>query len=256
MLLAAGCGVTPLTGKLVPGDDPFVIVVGEGADGATDLFAAPAVGGPFTRLTFTRPAEELPRIAPEGRRVGFIRRYDAEAAELVVLSLETMGEIRVALPAPLRHPVHLGWFPSGDTVVVADSSGFYFAALATRPVSLQPAPAGLASRADSVSREWLGDPPFASIRPCRAAAGYCAVAGPAGGQAGGRTGGEDVETALGSQVRDPIRWGAAAVAYVRDGRIEVRPLGGGSASHPEWSGVPEHLRQPTHHAGRVAVPPA
>ena len=216
----------------------MVVVVGEGTDGATDLFAAPAGGGSFIRLTFTRQGEELPRLAPDGRRVAFLRRYDSTTVELAVLDLETMGEVRVRLPVAIGHPEHLGWAPSADTVVIADAGGFFAVALAKSPVVIEPVAAAATARADSLSREWLGDPIFAAIRPCRAGAGFCAIA-------------DTTETALGSQVRDPIRWGAAAVAYVRDGRIAIRPLGGGSASHPVWSEAPDHLRQPTHHPGRT-----
>lgn len=235
--MAIGCAVTPITGKIVPGEDPFVIVVGEGPDGATDLFAAPATSGRFSRLTFNRPVETLPKLAPEGRRVGFLRRYDDTLVELVVLDLETMGEARVPLPAELPHPTRLGWSPGGDTLVIADSLALFVVVLGTSPVAVRPAPAATA-RVDSLSWERLGDPTFASIRPCRAAAGYCAVA-------------DTAETALGGQVRDPIRWGPAAVGYVRDGRIEVRPLGGGTPSHPNWTEAPTNLRQPTHHPGRA-----
>ncbi len=235
-LLALGCSVTPITGKIVPGDDPFVIVVGEGPDGATDLFAAPAPNGRFVRLTFTRQVEELPKLAPDGRRVGFLRRYDGGVVELVVLDLETMGEVRAPLPLEILRPTRLGWSPAGDTLIIADSVALFVAALGMSPVAVRPVgPAGIA-RADSLSWERLGDPVFASIRPCRAAAGFCAVT-------------DSTETALGGRVVDPVRWGPNAVGYLRDGRVEVRPLAGGPPSHPDWSEAPTALRQPTYHAG-------
>jgi hypothetical protein len=39
----------PLTNRIKIGDEAFVIGVGEGPDGQTDLYAAPAGGGAFTR---------------------------------------------------------------------------------------------------------------------------------------------------------------------------------------------------------------
>jgi len=231
--LASGCSVTPIMSKITPGEDPFVMVVGEGSDAATDLFVAPAAGGEFTRLTFTRPAEELPELAPEGRRVAFFRRYDDGHLELVVLNLLTMGEIRVVPPSSLRHPIRLGWSPGGDSLAIADSTGLYLATPGAGSAAITPASG---ARLDSLTWERLGQPEFASIRPCRASAGFCAVA-------------DTVETALGSRVRDPIRWGPDALGYVRDGRLEIRPLGGGSPDHPKWSSVPGNLRQPTHHPG-------
>ena len=38
-LALAGCGVTPLTNRINIGQEPFVIGVGEGSDGFSDLYA-------------------------------------------------------------------------------------------------------------------------------------------------------------------------------------------------------------------------
>jgi hypothetical protein len=213
----------------------MVIVVGEGEDGVVDLFAAPAAGGRFTRLTFTGAAEFLPELTPDGRRVGFVRQYRDSLVEVVILDLTTMAERRAPLPATAGFPVRLGWSPGGDSLIVADSLALF--AVTGRELTVHPVAAAQQARAEWLSRERLGDPEFAVIRPCRAAAGYCAVA-------------DTAETPLSGQARDPIRWGTTAVAYIRSGGIEVRPLAGGAATRPSWTAAPRNLRQPTHHPGR------
>src|SRR5258706_13631661 len=100
-LSVAACVVTPLTNKISVGEERYVIVVGEAPDGNTDLFAAPASGGSFYRFTYNRPVEDLPRLAPDGKRVAFIRRQtkdDLRSTELVVFDLTTAGETSLAGP--------------------------------------------------------------------------------------------------------------------------------------------------------------
>ena len=242
LALATGCAATPLTNRLKPGEEPIVVVVGEGTDGAVDLFAAPAEGGQFHQLTFTRAVESLPKLAPSGVVLAFVRRGAGteggradgrmSGGELVIVDLIGGTERTVGLEAM---PSRLGWFPGGDTVAVATAAGVMTVALG--PGKLAAVAAG--PRADSLSYDRVGTPAFGSLRPCRAG-GLCVIS----------DAGE--ETALAEGAADGCRWGDKALAYVRNGKIEVRPLGGGRVRQPTWNNEPTHLRQPTHHPGSDA----
>ena len=71
--LLTNCSITPLTNKIRVGEEPFVIVVGEGRDGETDLFAAPAGGegsahGPGLGLATARRHGLAPVRSVQGDR--------------------------------------------------------------------------------------------------------------------------------------------------------------------------------------------
>ena len=234
IVVLVGCSVTPLTSKVKVGEEAFVIVVGEGPDGATDLFVAPATAGKFYRLTYTRVAEGQPRIGPSGTAVAFFRRFETET-DLVILDLLTMAERRTRL-AP-SDAQRIAWSKSGDSIYVATPDGVLAGALATDDLGLSPIPASGRARADSLLSDPLGDPVIALIKPCRQHPGPCA------------SGADSLETPLGADIADPFRWGPAAVGYVRGGQIEVRPLGGGRADRPTLTDPPKGIRQPTHHPG-------
>lgn len=241
--VAAGCTVTPLTNKLEPGEDPIVIGVGEGRDGQTDLFAAAASGGPFFRLTFSRPIEAMPALSPAGTAVAFLRARspsDTTHWELVVLNLLTAGERSTPLPDGIGRPAALGWSRNGDRLYVNGGAALATAAPPAR-LALVAVAAAQAAEADSATRVLLGEPPFAAIAAC--GGGPCAVS------RGGDT------TRFDPDVRAAFRWGADSVGLVRDGAIEVRPLGGGRPRRPAWSALPERLRDLTYHAG-AGQPPA
>lgn len=231
LVLVAGCGITPITNRLKPGEEALVVVAGEGIDGATDLFVAPAEGGQFHQLTFTRAVESFPKLSPSGTLLAFVRQGGEATVELVVFDLLRGSERTVRLD---QMPVRLGWFPGSDTVAVAGGSGV---AVAATGGPLVMAAAG--ARADTMSYDRVGTPAFGSIRPC-AAGGLC-VRSDAG-----------EETTLAPGATDGCRWGDKALAYVRNGTIEVRPLGGGRVRQPTWTQAPAHLRQPTHHPGSDA----
>lgn len=233
--VTAGCNVTPLTGKITPGDEAFLIVVGEGDDGTTDLFAAPANGGAFYRLTYSRPVETAPAIGPDGRRVAFLRQYQDRKTELVVLDLGSMSEVRMPVSLGLDH-ARLGWSERGDSIAVGSESRLWIAALSAAQRTAQAVPALDSARVDSLTRQRLGSPVFAVITGCRATPGWCATS------ASG-------ETALAANAGDPFRWGPDAVAYLAEGRVEVRPLGGGATRSISWKDPPRNLRQPTYHPG-------
>ena len=237
----ASC-VTPLTNRIAVGEQPFVIGVGEGADSATDLFAAPAGGGSFVRLTFNRAVERLPSLAPEGLRVAYLRR----AAEgkgpvwsLVVLDLVTSSERTAALPPAAGAAERLGWSRDGRRVIVrAQAGGFWETAVPPGKLSLTPAPDSV--QADSLTTVLLGEPSWARIAEC-------------GGELCIRSATGEV-TRLGPGVSGAIRWGADSVGYFEGSRFAVRPLGAGRLRQPAWSNAPARLRELTYHAGTRSPP--
>ena len=234
-VVLTACALTPISRRIQVGEEAFVIGVGEGPDAMTDLFAAPAGGGAFVRLTFTRSEERLPRLSPEGTAVAFVRREGGTEIPrwtLVVLDLLTTAERRAPLPPGSDAPLRTGWARDGSAVVLA---GGYFA-LAPGQDSLSPVSPAQQPAADSATRELLGDPPAAMIAEC--AGTFCITA------ANGDT------SRLGPGDQGAIRWGADSLGYFTPRGFEVRPLTGGTSRRPDWSGKPAALRQLTHHPGR------
>lgn len=240
--LTSSCAsVTPLTNKIRVGEEPFVIGVGEGADGQTDLYAAPARGGSFVRLTFTRSEERFPRLSPTGTRVAFLRRSAAGEGpwSLVVLDLLTNRESTSPFPRAGGEPVALGWSRDGNALVVR-GAGYLMTPAPPGTLWLRGVPLDSIGWADSATAELLGEPAAARIAPCPG--GFCAISA------------ERDTTRLGG-VTGPIRWGKDSVGYFVESRWEIRPLAGGRTRSPEWSGVPSHLRELTYHAGGASSPP-
>ena len=234
-LLVTACNLTPLTNKISIGEEPFVIGVGEGPDSATDLFAAPACGGAFVRLTFNRAEERAPRLAPDGLRVAFLRRAPGSTLwSLVILDLRSSVDHGSPLPVEGGEPERLGWSPDGLSVVVG-ARGYYETAAPPRKVALTRTEANL-SRADSLTAQLLGEPPRGKVEQC-----------PDGNSCIRSSTGE--LTPLGAGVTGVIRWGADSVAYFSNGGFEVRPMGGGRLRQPAWKGLPSRLRELTYHPG-------
>ena len=234
----ASCGVTPLTNRIKIGEEPFVIAVGEGPDGQTDLFAAPAGGGAFARLTFNRPPEKFPRISPDGGRVAFLRAANREPGPhwtLVILDLMNNGERVTPLPKDAGEPERLGWTRDGTRVVLS-AQGYFVTAAPPLAAAFTRIPADSLALADSLSRELLGDPPHGIVRECMNG-GLCIMA---------QTG---EVTPLDSAARDAVRWGADSVGYFLPHGFEVRPLAGGHPRRPVWVGAPARLRQLTYYPG-------
>jgi hypothetical protein len=237
--LVAGCGLTPLSNKIAVGDEAFVVVVGEGAGAMTDLFAAPAEGGTFRQLTFTRVAEDRPRLDPSGTRLAFVRAGSRGGdPEIVVMNLETGAEIGGTVAAGGKAVSRLGWTPPGDTVIAVTEGAVWVSPSTTGHWVL--ADSARAAAFDSLTLELVGDPPFGVIAPCRSGAGACVITE------------QGEETALAAGATDPIRWGGEAIGYVLGDRVEVRPLGGGRLRHPSWRDPPNGIRRPTHHPGSGA----
>lgn len=231
------CAVTPLSNRIAVGEEAFVLGVGEGSDGTTDLYAAPAGSGAFVRLTYTRPEEKGPRLASSGTSVAFFRRARSPGASwsLVVLNLLTNAERESGLPAGAAAPERLGWTRDGAALVVR-AGGLYRTPAPPEGLALAPVPADSFVAADSALKELLGEPPQGEVRPC-IDRGVCIVA----------VTGE--RTPLGAGVTGAIRWGPDSVGYFVAGGFEVAPLGGGRSRRPLWSDAPSHLRDLTHHPG-------
>jgi hypothetical protein len=229
------CTVTPLTNRIAVGEEPFVVGVGEGEDGMTDLYAALAHGGAFVRLTFNRMVESAPRLAASGRLVAYLRRSAAGsgAADVVVLDLGNGAERRVALPHEAGAPAAVAWLEGDARIAVRTDSGLYgFAApsAAAVPTRLRGADSATADSALGVP---LGDPVAAMAVPC--GSGDLCV----------RT----ADTALApleAGARGAVRWGADSVGYFTAAGFEVRPLAGGHSRHPAWTGAPSRLRELTY----------
>lgn len=252
LVVAAGCllvacrGISPLSNKITPGEEPFVIVVGEGSDGETDLFAASTGGGDVVRLTFTRDLESAPALHPSGSAVAFLRR--AAGADprtwLVVLNLINAAEREVEIPEAVGQAGRVGWSHDGAALYVGG----------TTAVAVTPAPpAGLAldvmgasdprrAAADSSLGVLLGDPPVAQVAPCpgdSASSTFCAV------------GALGTVQPLGEFVQGPFRWGADSLGYFDGERLMVRSLGGGRPRHVAWTRAPDHAREATYSGGRT-----
>ena len=238
LLPLTACAVTPLSNKIAVGEEAFVLGIGEGSDSMTDLYAAPAAGGTFVRLTFTRAEERLPRLSPEGTRVAFVRRdgtRDAARWSLVILDLRTTVERTAPLPGGAAPASRIGWSPDGRAAIVL-AGGYYTLSADTGQDSLIPVAQEKVLAADSMTRELLGEPPAALVGDCQGG-GLCIIA------ANGDT------STLDPGVTDAIRWGGDSVAYRTSRGFAVRPLTGGSSRWPVWSGMPSRLRNLTYHPG-------
>jgi hypothetical protein len=238
-VLVTACNLTPLTNKIAVGEEAFVVGVGEGSDSATDLFAAPAGGGNFVRLTFNRAEERAPRFAPSGARVAYLRRSPGSPRwALVVLDLVNAAEQSVAVPTEAGKPERLGWSSDGARVVLK-ANGYYASATPPEPMALRPVDSAALTGADSATRELLGSSREGLIEPCGVL--LCVVVG-------------DAVTSLGPGVSGAIRWGADSVGYFSSGGFQVRPLTGGLSRRPAWNGLPSRLRELSYHEA-VRSPP-
>jgi len=238
VLAATGC-ISPISSKIEVGDEPFALVVGEGKDGSTDLFAVPAAGGTFRQLTFTRVPEGLPRVAPAANLVAFTRQRSPETVEVVVMNLRVGTEQRGALGDDAGTIEALGWSPGGDTVIARTDRGVWSAAIGSK-LGFQPAPSQESARLDSLTYEWVGDDRFGVIRPCQKGdqpLQPCVITA------------RGDSTPLGTDITSPIRWGNDAIAYFRGNAFEVRPMAGGPPRRPTWVATPGNPREPTHHPG-------
>lgn len=238
ILLVAGCSVTPLTNKIKVGEESYVVGVGEGSDSMTDLYAAPAGGGVWSRLTFNRGVERLPKLSPDGIKVVFLRRSNGgDPWSLVVLDLQNNREVSAPIPKAVGEPTAIGWAGDGSQVIVR-GAGSLVSPAPPRALWLRSVSLDSVQWADTASSELLGDPPSARIALCPE--GSCVVSGS--------------DTTRLEGVTGPIRWGSDSLAYMGSTGWEIRPLAGGRVRRPEWTAMPARLRDITYF-GKLSSPP-
>lgn len=244
LLLLTSCAVTPLTNRLSPGEEPFVVAVGEGPDSLTDLYAAPAGGGAFVRLTYSRAQEAAPRLSSGGTLLVFLRSSPVETTdpepEIVVLNLLSGSERRIRLPRSGGAARGAAWLAGDSVLVVRSDSGLWRFRAPPDPAELTELAPAERSRADSALGVVLGDPPFGTVE-------RCGEQGPCVRAAGGEL------TLLGAGVSGVLRWGPDSVGYFTGDGFEVRPLGGGRSRRPAWKSSPVRLRELSYHPGQVTT---
>ncbi len=235
----AACEVSPLTNQVAVGEEPYLVFVGEGRDGQTDLFVGPDAGGQTVRLTFSRNPESSPALDPTGVMVAYLRGWPerAEPPELVVMNLLSAAERSTAVPIALGAPDRVAWAPDGRRVFVRVAGGVLASPAPPDRFELTPLAAAERAEADSAFAVLVGDPPRGMVVPCADRPDALCVA----------LGGEEALLAAGA--RDPVRWSGDSVGYLAGGRFEVRPLAGGRARRLEWVHAPANLRQPTRFPG-------
>lgn len=235
--VCAGCRVSPLTNRIAVGEVPYLVMVGEGPDGQTDLFAVESSGGEVVRFTFSRAAEFHPVLGPGGELVAFIRQSAGNRPWLAVMNLLSSAEREVALPESMGTPTAVGWSRDGSRIFVASAAGAWSTPAPPAVLELEPVAGTEAiAEADSALQVLLGEPAFATAFPCPEGAGICSGTGSA-------------RTVIVPDGREPFRWGPDSVGYLQRGRLEVRPLGAGRARRLDLIRPPAGLRQPSFFPG-------
>jgi hypothetical protein len=193
------------------------------------------------RFTFTRAREAGASLHPSGVVVGFLRRDagtgDSSAATLVALNLINSSERDVPVPAEIGVARRVGWSRDGSRIYVLGDSGIAMSAAPPAAMALARVDTASAdwSAADSATSVLFGTPAFGRLETCAkdcissAAMPWCVVT-PNGNK-----------TELG-RVISPFRWGSDSLAYVEDGKVVVRPLGGGVSRVIDWSRAPTKPR--------------
>ncbi len=228
LVLTAACGgISPISNRIELGEDPFVVMVGEGVDRRTDLFVGQPGGGRALQLTFTPVIEAAPRVTPDGSLVAFLRMRDTlpdTQRDIVVMSLVTGSERMFTLPPEAGKPVQLAWGDDAHTLYVSTISGAWEIPIGTPGAPSPVAPSSSAS-ADSALAAWVGRPRFARLITC-ASEGIC-VASPTGDT-----------TMLTTTGRDPFAWGRDSLAWFEGDALIVRSLGPGTPRRVTWTRGP------------------
>lgn len=236
MALGACQGVSPLTNRMAIGEEPIVVLVGEGRDGYTDLFAGSPGGGAVHRISFTRDREAMPAVHPGGAAVAFLRR-SAQAQDtttwLVVMNLVNAAEREVTLPPGLEDASRIGWSGDGSTLYVRGAGGL--AATPAPPARLDLTVLGTGdpayAAADSATMLLLGDPALARVDRCPDTGLACIRADTLPPQP------------LGIGLSQVLRWGSDSLATIEAEDIRVRSLGGGRARRVSWTNLPAAPRE-------------
>lgn len=220
--------------------DPFVIFVAEGRDGVTDLFAGTPAGGTAYQLTFSRPAERLPRLAPAGTTLAFLRELPDGEAELVILNLLNGAERTTRIPDDSRPVIAIGWSGDGSTIFLSGAGQVI--ATSAPPARLSLTPVGEADHAlaDSALAVLIGEPTLARVVDCEtgdvsAGSGRTLCTEDADG----------MQHLLVAGAEEPFRWGTDSVAWRSGSSVVVRPLAGGRSRQIEWTAPPTGVRDVT-----------
>ncbi|HEU4570064.1 MAG TPA: hypothetical protein VFS07_05775 [Gemmatimonadales bacterium] len=248
VLTTSACRDTfyPLKNRVTPGLDAFVVFVGDGQNGASELFAGQAGGGNVFQVTFTLAEEDAPALSPSGGVLAFTRApsaADSSGRRIWFMNLVTGAERDVPAFPGGAVPLALAFSADGAVLYARTTAGLW--AVDAPPAALVPRKlAGADSvRADSALTTFIGEPPFARIAACeQAVATLCAFVP-------GRA-----ETPLQAGATDPVHWGADSVAYMVGSSLLVRSGAGGRAREVMWARVPPHPRKPTY--APAASPPA
>ncbi len=217
LLASAGCSLSPLQNRIHPGEEPFVVVVGTGADQKVDLFATLPGGGEVHRLTFTAMVESSPRLSGRGDVVAFLRHGTGSGraqGEVVVMNLLNGAERHLDVPDSAGTLRSIGWSDDERHLFLTTDNGHWMVDAPPVAPNARRIPPALTATADSALNIWLGTPRFARVEPC-ATGGIC-IAGPSG---------EPRE--LSGTGQDAARWGSDSVAWLEGDQIVIRPLGPG-----------------------------
>jgi hypothetical protein len=217
----AGCRVSlsPLQNRIAFGQEPFLVFAATGEGRAGDLYAVKPAGGEVWPVTYTRVAERLPAIAPNGVGLAFVRRVRGRD-DVVVMNLAT-GSERQALRLDADSVTGLAWRGQEELWVRA-AGGAWRVTRDGEPVLL----AVPAAARDSAFLVLLGEPAFAAAGACASGAGVCT------------RGADGVEHLVAAEARDAARWGPDSVAYFVGDRLTVRPLGPGREREVRWHPEP------------------
>jgi hypothetical protein len=220
-LLLASCSLPPLRGRVEIGKDPYGVFVGEGS-GGSDLYAFHGETGETVALTFSPVREFGPVLTPDGAVVAFLRasaaRDTAERRSTVwVMNLISGTERELRFPRGTDEtPERVGWSMDGSRLYVETDRQVWMFPMPPGAAGVPVRPADRA-RADSALTVLLGLPVFARAEACAAdLSSLCAITA------------AGVEQLLARAARDPARWGSDSVAFLSEGEVHIRPLGGGT----------------------------
>jgi len=229
--------------RIAVGEEPLVVFVAEAGDGSTDLFAVSAGGGPVHQLTYNRPVESHPAVAPGAAAVAFLRqplRADSTGRVVTVMNLLNAAERELPLPDGAGAPLGVAWDEAGTAILVRTDRGTWRLVAPPGRGDPRELTGAEAARADTVLSVGIGDPVFALVESC-GEGGLCAVS----------AAGERQQLAVRGSM--PFRWGRDSLAWFDQDRIEVRPLGSGRSRQLMWTLVPRQPRQASH--GTPSGPP-
>lgn len=245
VLAFTACSFSPLAHRISVGQDPFFVIVGEGIDHHTDLFAVPADGGAAAQFTFTPLTESDPQLTPNGDVVAFLRSNDAMPTtprRVVLMNLLSGGELPINVPDSAGQPTALAWNDDASLLYIRTTSGLWRTGARPGANSVTRVAATDTARTDTLFAVWLGSPRFARAIPCTGG-GVCII------------GARGDTAAIAPDGHDPVRVGSDSVAWIEHGALKVRSLGPGVGRKVTWTRGPDNPRQPTFARGVAAVQP-